>query len=90
MYNALQATPDTSPFVHLAARISIDEKNDALAYGAEASMRMNLADADLAPERELNEMLWRSIKGPKAVMPPAVRAAFVRRAGADADDDDRR
>jgi hypothetical protein len=89
MYNALQTTADTSPFVHLAARISIDEKNDALAYGAEASMRMNLADADLAPERELNEILWRSIKGPKAVMPPAVRAAFVRRAAADADDDDR-
>ena len=63
---------------------------DALAYGAEASMRMYLADADLAPERELNEILWRSIKGPTAVMPPAVRAAFVRRAGTDADDDDDR
>jgi hypothetical protein len=50
---------------------------------------MNLADADLAPERELNEILWRSIKGPKTTMPPAVRAAFVRRAsGPDADDDD--
>jgi hypothetical protein len=52
---------------------------------------MNLADADAAPERELNEILWRSIKGPNAVMPPAVRSAFVRRvAGADADVDDPR
>jgi hypothetical protein len=88
MYNAMQTTPDASPFIHLAARVSIDEKNDVLAYGAEASMRMNLADADLAPERELNEILWRSIKGPKAVLPPAVRAGFIRRVtGADADDD---
>ena len=89
MYNALQTTPDASPFVHLAPRISLDEKNDALAYGADASMRMNVADADLAPERELNEILWRSIKGPKTTMPPAVRAAFVRRAfGSAADNDD--
>jgi YVTN family beta-propeller protein len=79
LYNAMQTTPDVSPYVHLAPRISIDEKNDALAYGAEASMRMNLADADAAPERELNEILWRSIKGPRATMPPAVRSAFVRR-----------
>jgi YVTN family beta-propeller protein len=89
LYNALQTTPDASPFVHLAPRISIDEKNDTLAYGAEASMRMNLADADVAPERELNEILWRSIKGPRAVLPPAVRSAFVRRvSGGDVDDDD--
>ena len=91
MYNAMQATPNPAPFVHLAPRIPLDEKNDSLAYGAEASMRMNLAEADVAPERELNEILWRSIKGPHAVVPPAVRSAFVRRvSGADADDDDRR
>ena len=89
MYNAMQTTPDAAPFVHLAPRISLDEKNDALAYGADASMRMNLADADAAPERELNEILWRAIKGPHAIVPPAVRNAFVRRVTAgDGDDDD--
>jgi hypothetical protein len=88
MYNTFQAVPDRSPFVHLAARIPIDETNDALAYGADASTRMNMADADLAPERELNEILWRSIKGPRAVVPPAVRSAFIRRVSAAAGDDD--
>src|SRR5205814_1062947 len=40
---------------------------------------------------ELNEIIWRSVKGPTAVMPPAVRSAFVRRpTGGDGDDDDRR
>jgi YVTN family beta-propeller protein len=91
MYNAFQATAMTSPFVHIAPRISLTETNDSLAYGAEASMLMNLADADTAPERELNEILWRSIKGTGTTVPPAVRSAFVRRpAGAGADDDDRR
>jgi hypothetical protein len=52
---------------------------------------MDMSAADLAPERELNEILWRSIKGPHAPVPPAVRSTFVRTPnGADADDDDRR
>jgi hypothetical protein len=87
MYGAMQMTPDQRPFVQLAARISIDEKNDELAYGAAASLRMNLADADMAPERELNEILWRSIEGPNAVVPPAVRSAFVHRAASGDPDD---
>ncbi len=51
-------------------------------------MKMNLAEADLAPERELNEILWRSIKGSSSAMPPIVRAGFIRRAGS-GDEDDR-
>jgi hypothetical protein len=90
-YNAFQVTPDLTPFVHIAPRISLDEKNDERSWGAAASLRMNLADADMAPERELNEILWRSVKGPNSVMPPAVRSAFIRRvADLDGDDDDRR
>src|SRR5205814_1492190 len=42
MYNAFQATPVLAPFVHLPPRVSIDEKNEALAWGAEASLEMNL------------------------------------------------
>ena len=89
-YNAFQATPDLTPFAHLEPRISLDEKNDQRAWGAEASMQMNLAEADMAPERELNEILWRSVKGPTSVMPPTVRSAFIRRVGDGDDDDDRR
>jgi YVTN family beta-propeller protein len=89
MYNAMQATPDLQAFARLPARISIDEKNDQMAYGADASMRMNLAEADMAPERELNEILWRSIKGAGGTVPPPVRSAFVRRLRAGDDDDPR-
>jgi len=42
----------------------------------------------MAPGRELNEILWRSIKGTGATVPPAVRSAFVRHAR-DGDDDPR-
>jgi hypothetical protein len=48
---------------------------------------MNMVEADLAPERELNEILWKSVKGKDAVMPPPVRAAFVRPVEGDDEDE---
>ncbi len=88
MYDAFQTTPDLTPFTALAARVPIDEKNDKYSYGAEASLRMNLDEVDRAPEQELNEILWRSVKGAGAIMPPPVRAAFLRVAEPDADEDE--
>ena len=87
MYNAFQATPVATPFVHIAPRVPIDEKNLPTAWGADASLRMDFSEPDRAPERELTEIIWRSMRGPAAVVPPPVRSGFVRRA--DADDDDR-
>ena len=50
---------------------------------------MNFSDADLAPDLELNQILWQSIHGAGAVMPPPVHAAFIRPVGSgDRDDDD--
>ena len=63
-----------------------------MAWGAAASQAMNLDEADLAPELELNEILWKSVRGAASPMPPPVHAAFVRPVAAagdagDADDD---
>jgi hypothetical protein len=89
MYNAFQTTPVMMPFVHLDARVSLDEMNRPGAPGAQASARMNFAAADLTPEIELNEILWQSVHGAGAIMPPPVHAAFIRPvAGGDDDDDD--
>ena len=78
LYGAFQVAPVAAPFVHREARVSLDETNRPGAPGAEASARMNFNEADLTPEVELNEILWRSIHGPAAIMPPPVHAAFVR------------
>ena len=78
MYGAFQPTPTLTPYAALGPRVSIDELNGSTAWGAEASLRMNLDDADMAPEMELNEILWRSIRGADAPMPPPRRAAFIR------------
>jgi len=39
---------------------------------------MDLDEADRAPDRELNEIIWRSVRGESSPMPPSVHAAFVR------------
>jgi YVTN family beta-propeller protein len=78
MYRAFTNTPDSRPFAALPARIPLDEKNDPAAYGAEASLRMDISEADRVPDQELNEILWRSVRGADAPVPPAVRAGFVR------------
>jgi YVTN family beta-propeller protein len=88
MYAAFQPAPVLTPFTRRPARIDIKERNAVNAWGGDASARMYLAEADLAPEQELNEIIWKSVKGPHSVMPPPVRAAFVR-ALIVGDDDDR-
>ena len=78
MYAAFQPTPMPAPYKLRPARINLDEKNIATAWGAAASAGMYLAEADRAPEQELNEIVWKSVKGPDSAMPPPVRSAFIR------------
>ena len=79
MYGAFQAAPVLTPYRPARPRIALDEKNDADAWGAAASAAMDLAEADLAPELELNDILWKSVKGKDGVMPPPfARRSFVR------------
>jgi len=89
MYNAFTTTPSVTPFTHLAARVSLDDKNDWSSPGAAASLRMNLREADMAPDLELNQVIWQSIHGAGSVMPPPRRTSFVRPIEADGEDDDR-
>ncbi|MBI2835619.1 MAG: hypothetical protein HYX76_14450 [Acidobacteria bacterium] len=88
-YNAFQAMPVLEPYKHLAARVPLDERNTPTAYGAAASLRMDLADADRVPDLEGNEILWRAIRGADSPMPPPRRTLFVQAIAADDDDDER-
>jgi hypothetical protein len=78
MYNAFRPIPDTATYAALPARIRLDERNGGDAWGAAASLQMNFAEADMTPEYELNEILWKSVRGTRSAMPPPVRAGFIR------------
>jgi DNA-binding beta-propeller fold protein YncE len=69
--------PDSSVFSSLKPLINIETKNSDNAYGSERSSEMNFVTEDAIPDIELNEIIWKSIKGAKSTMPPPVRSAFV-------------
>jgi len=50
----------------------VNEKNKPTAWGAQDSIHMALDEIDQAPMRELNEIIWRSVKGPDSAMPAPV------------------
>lgn len=87
LYAAFQPGVDAQPFTHLPAVVSLTERNGADAPGSQASLRMNMEEADLTPELELNEIVWRSIRGRDSVMPPPVRTGFIRPVAEDDEDD---
>ncbi len=76
-YAVFQSQPDLAPYNLKPARISLEEKNRADAYGAKESMAMNFEEVDRIPMQQMNEILWKSVKGANSPMPPPVRSAFI-------------
>ena len=85
--NAITDSPDFEVYTAVKPLIDIEAKNVAGTYGAERSMEFDFAIEDDIPDVELNEIIWKSIKGADSNMPPPVRSAFVNVTQRDADDD---
>jgi YVTN family beta-propeller protein len=79
MLNSFTNQADLTPYAHVPARIDLNAVNPKNAYGAARSAKMDFSDYDLVDDFELNEILWRSIKGADAPLPPAVRRAIANR-----------
>ena len=77
MFACFTDKADLTPYEAVPARIDINAKNGELAYGAERSMKMDFSEYDKIDDFELNEILWRAIKGKDAPLPPAVRRALA-------------
>jgi hypothetical protein len=50
----------------------VNAKNTKESYGANESAKMDFSDVDRAPMHALNEIIWKSAKGPDSTMPPPV------------------
>ena len=77
MFACFTDKPDLTPYQHEPARTNVNAVNAKTAYGAERSSKMDFSDYDRVDDFELNEILWRSIKGKNAPLPPAVRRAIA-------------
>jgi hypothetical protein len=78
MFNAFAKTADPAPYLSLPAKVNVLAKNTKSSPGAGESARMNFRDYDLAPEDELNRVLWQAAKGSGVPYPtPIHRVIFT-------------
>ncbi|HVM48576.1 MAG TPA: beta-propeller fold lactonase family protein [Candidatus Acidoferrum sp.] len=85
MFNCFQPTPDLRPYDALPANVDLEARNPAHAWGGQ--IKMNFAREDAVDDLLLNEVIWRSVRGPNSPMPAPVHAAFVVNRGAPKDED---
>lgn len=87
MYHAFQSRPDTTPYTAIKPLVDIHEVNAKTAWGSARSGRLDFSKEDAADDLALNEVIWRSVRGPRSPMPAPMRAAFVFASnGRDSDD----
>jgi YVTN family beta-propeller protein len=79
MFASFTDRADLTPYKHESARIALNALNSKSAYGAKRSAKMDFSDYDRVDDFELNEILWRSVKGVDAPLPPTVRRAIANR-----------
>jgi YVTN family beta-propeller protein len=78
MFNCFGKTAKITPYQPLTPKVDMFAKNTERSPGAKQSARMNFRDYDLAPEDELNRILWACAKGPDVPYPtPIHRAIFT-------------
>lgn len=82
LYASFNAEPDLRPYSVEAPQIDVNAKNTVTAWGAKESMEMDFSEYDRTPMFALNEIVWKSVKGPDSEMPLPVRR-FHWRAGSD-------
>jgi YVTN family beta-propeller protein len=61
--------PNLRPFSAITPAQPLDQLNTASAPMAAQSAKMDFSNVDLAPEQQLNEAIWQSVKGANSQMP---------------------
>lgn len=88
LFECFTAKPDFSPYVAKAAQTDLEQRNVAVNESSRRSELFNLALEDAAPDLDLNEVVWKSVKGENSIMPAPKRSAFVILEKKKKDDDD--
>ena len=80
MFNCFQKAPVASEFAALPARVDLSGRNTGKSPFAKESSRMNFSAWDLAPEDELNRILWYNARPNEPYPTPIHRALFTQAA----------
>ena len=88
LYECFTNKPDFTPYKLKPAGVDINQRNVAVNESSRRSELFNFAKEDAAPDLDLNEVVWKSIKGENSIMPAPKRSAFVILEKKKKDDDD--
>lgn len=78
MFNSFGKRARCTPYQTLTPKVDLQARNTKKSPGAKQSSRMNFRGYDLAPEDELNRILWQAAKGLDAPYPtPIHRVIFT-------------
>jgi YVTN family beta-propeller protein len=80
MFNAFQKNPQPTEFAALPAQVDLSARNTSRSPFALESSRMNFREWDLAPEDELNRILWYNARPDEPYPAPIHRALFTQAA----------
>ncbi len=88
MYECFTSQADITPYTVIPALVDINARNVADNESARRSARFDLAREDAVPDKDMNEVIWKAVKGENATVPAPKRSAFVFvDKGKDRDDD---
>jgi YVTN family beta-propeller protein len=77
MFDCFTAAPTLTPYRAKNAQVDLEARNVAWNKSAERSESFNFTREDAAPDLDLNEVVWKSVKGEDSVMPAPRRSGFV-------------
>lgn len=77
LFSCFSSTPDLTLYKAKPAQVDLQKRNVAWNKSAERSSFFNLAKEDAVPDLELNDVVWKAVKGENSIMPASRRSAFV-------------
>jgi hypothetical protein len=88
LFGVFQAAPSLAKYQAKANQIPLDTRNTAWNHSAERSAKFDFAHEDSVPDLDLNEVVWKAVKGEQSTMPAPRRGAFLQLTPKREDDDD--
>jgi hypothetical protein len=77
LYGCFTSRADVTAYAVIPAKVDINQRNVADNESSRRSATFDLAKEDAVPDKEMNEVIWKAVKGESAVMPAPKRSAFV-------------
>ncbi|MBR7720886.1 bifunctional YncE family protein/alkaline phosphatase family protein [Hymenobacter properus] len=88
LWACFTARPNFKPYALRPATTPQDVRNTAFNAPARRALRFDMSREDAAPDLAFNENIWQAIRGEKSQMPAPRRAAFLREAKAEREEDE--